>query len=149
MAADSPPYIWRNSLEIRLWEVMYEKYTMKIFSKIHNALTFEGKMKVYGLLTIIIFFGGFYLMIFFGGIYLIPVEAQKVVGRIMQVGVWIVLAFVIRYIWREDFAEKWKESQEETNAERKRLGLPPMSWRNLWGILDRRAAKEARKRLKL
>jgi len=87
-------------------------------------------------------------MIFFGGIYLIPVEAQKVVGRIIQVGVWVVLALVIRYIWREDFAEKWKESQEETNAERKRLGLPSMSWRNLWGILDRRAAKEARKRLK-
>jgi len=127
---------------------MYEKYAMKIFSKIHNALTFEGKMKVYGLLAIIIFFGGFYLMIFFGGINLMPVEAQKVLGRIMQVGVWVVLALVIRYIWREDFAEKWKESQEETNAERKRLGLPPMSWRNLWGILDRRAAKEARKRLK-
>jgi len=121
---------------------------MKIFSKIHNALTFEGKMKVYGLLAIIIFFGGIYLMIFFGGIYLMPVEAQKVVWRIIQVGVWVVLAFVIRYIWREDFAEKWKESQEETNTERKRLGLPPMSWRNLWGILDRRAAKEARKRLK-
>ncbi len=119
---------------------MYEKYTMKIFSKIHNALTFEGKMMVYGLLAIIIFIGGLYLM---------PVEARKVVGRILQVGIWIALAFVIRYIWREDFAEKWKKSQEKTNAERKRLGLPPMSWRNLWGILDRRAAKEARKRLKL
>jgi len=82
---------------------MYEKYTMKIFSKIHNALTFEGKMMVYGLLAIIIFIGGLYLM---------PVEARKVVGRILQVGIWIALAFVIRYIWREDFAEKWKQMQK-------------------------------------
>jgi len=113
---------------------------MKIFSKIHNTLTFEGKMKVYGLLAIIIFFGGIYLM---------PVEAQKVVGRIILV--WVFPLLVILYLWvfwREFFAEKWKELDAETDAERKRLGLPPMSWRNLWGILDRHAAKEARKRLK-